>query len=503
MRKGFWSEPRSIVAIAVCFLALAEIIDLTIVAVAIPHLMGALGCNIQEVSLVTTSYIVSAAVFIMLTGYVSSRFGSKKVILISSIIFGVSSILCGLATNLSSMVFFRLLQGMGGAFLPAMAQGYIGGNFNEKERPAMMSILTLTMVMGPIIGPIIGGYLVETYNWRWIFFVNVPICLIAFLVILFKMKESKTAEVHFEGISFIFMTVGFGCLEYFIDEGNNNDWFNSHKLIIILLVGLTSILFFIWRGLLGKSVVSFKVFTNLNFILCCFYTFVFKGLISVSLAFYPTLMQDGYGFPVDLAGFITAPRGIFAILGALIATRLCKKYDKRLVLYIGIVLFSGATCLESNFGTNWNLWSQLASSALIGFAMSTTFVVILQVVFIGINQSLSNDAAGVFNFFRNIGSSVGTSLASTIISQQQQVSWNDMISHLNPFNPVLQQVQNSIPNNLPLNGQIQILSEMVQTQAFLLANIDVFHFVSVAVLILAIIPPFLTKPERGITKTHV
>jgi len=135
--------------------------------------------------------------------------------------------------------------------------------------------------------------------------------------------------------------------------------------------------------------------------------------------------------------------------------------------------------------------------------MSTTFVVILQVVFIGINQSLSNDAAGVFNFFRNIGSSVGTSLASTIISQQQQVSWNDMISHLSPFNPILQQVQNSIPNNLPLNGQIQILSEIVQAQAFLLANIDVFHFVSVAVLMLAIIPPLLTKAEPGITKVHV
>ena len=189
MKKGFWLEPRSIVAIAVCLLALAEIVDLTIVAVAIPHLMGALGCNIQEVSLVTTSYIVAAAVCIMMTGFVSSRLGSKKTILLSAIIFGIASVLCGLATSLNEMILFRLVQGVGGAFLPAMAQGYIVGNFNEEEQPKMMTIMTLTVVLGPILGPLAGGYLVNAYSWRCIFFVNVPICLTAFVIVLFWMKN--------------------------------------------------------------------------------------------------------------------------------------------------------------------------------------------------------------------------------------------------------------------------------------------------------------------------
>lgn len=316
MKKGFWAEPRTIVALAVCLLALAEIVDLTIVAVALPHIMGALSCNIQEISLVTTSYIVSAAVFIMMTGYVSSRFGSKKVILASAMVFGLSSIMCGFSQTFAEMVFFRIVQGVGGAFLPSMAQGYIAANFDETERPKMMGFLTIAMVLGPILGPIMGGYLVEHLDWRWIFFVNVPICITAFLIILFNMKDTLGSKTNFDALSFGFMAIGFGCLEYFIDEGNNDDWFYSHKLIIILLIGILSIVFFIWRGLYGKSVVNFKVFINSNFVFSCIYMFIFMTAAAVVLVFYPTLMQNGYGFPVDLAGYISAPRGIFAVVGA-------------------------------------------------------------------------------------------------------------------------------------------------------------------------------------------
>ena len=498
MKKGFWAEPRSLVAIAVCLLALAEIIDLTIVAVAIPHIMGALGCNIQEVSLVTTSYIVASAVFIMMTGYVSKRFGSKKTILGSSLVFGLASIMCGLSSSLGTMVLFRLVQGVGGAFLPSMAQGYISENFNDEERPKMMSVLTLTMVLGPIIGPIMGGYLVQTFDWRWCFFVNVPICITSFVIVIINMKETETTKVNFEGLSFIFMAVGFGCLEYFIDEGNNDDWFNSHKLIIVLLIGLTSITFFIWRGLRGKAVVSFKLFLNSNFVLCCLYVFFFMVLATSSIAYYPTLLQTGYGFPVDFAGYITGPRGIFAVIGAIIISKLCLKYDKRYLLYLGILLMFCSTWLQSNFGATWSLSSQLLAGALLGMGMSATFAVILQVTFTGINKALSNDAAGVFNFFRNIGNSVGTSIASTIISRQQQVAWNDMSTQITPFHSAVQQLQNGALGNMILQKQALYLSQIVQAQSFLIANIDVFCLSCYGVLALAIIPPFLAKPPKGL-----
>ena len=502
MKKGFWLEPRSIVAIAVCLLALAEIVDLTIVAVAIPHIMGALGCNIQEVSLVTTSYIVAAAVFIMTTGFVSSRLGSKKTILLSTLVFGVSSVLCGFASSLNEMVLFRLIQGVGGAFLPSMAQGYIVGNFDEEEQPKMMSIMTLTVVLGPIIGPLAGGYLVNAYSWRCIFFVNVPICLVAFLIVFFWMKETVTTKVNFDSISFAFMAIGFGSLEYFIDEGNNLNWFNSHLMVICLCVGLVFITFFVWRGILGRSVVSFELFKNSNFVISCAIVFLFMVAVTTGMAFYATFLQQGYNFPVDIAGYITAPRGVCAVFGGILGSILCSKFDKRIILISGLLLFSGGCWIETHFGTNWSLSTQLLTCAVVGLSMSMTFTPLLQVAFTGVTEALSNDASGVFNFFRNIGNSVGTSIASTVLSRNEQISWNDLSTHITPFNNAVQQMQNGLLQGMSIQKQVTILSQQVQAQAFLIANINLFYLGGIMALSLCLLPMFLAKPPKGIIKVH-
>lgn len=502
MKKGFWLEHRSIVAIAVCLLALAEIVDLTIVAVAIPHIMGALGCNIQEVSLVTTSYIVAAAVFIMTTGFVSSRLGSKKTILLSTLVFGVSSVLCGFASSLNEMVLFRLIQGIGGAFLPSMAQGYIVGNFDEEEQPKMMSIMTLTVVLGPIIGPLAGGYLVNAYSWRCIFFVNVPICLVAFLIVFFWMKETVTTKINFDSISFAFMAIGFGSLEYFIDEGNNLNWFNSHLMVICLCVGLVFITFFIWRGIRGSSVVSFELFKNFNFVISCSIVFMFMVAVTTGMAFYATFLQQGYNFPVDVAGYITAPRGVCAVIGGILGSILCSKFDKRIILIGGLLLFSCGCWIETHFGTNWSLSTQLLTCAVVGLSMSMTFTPLLQVAFTGVTEALSNDASGVFNFFRNIGNSVGTSIASTVLSRNEQVSWNDLSSHLTPFSNAVQQMQNGVLQGMSIQKQITVFSQQVQAQAFLIANINLFYLGGIMALFLCLLPMFLDKPPKGMIKVH-
>ncbi|RTL13482.1 MAG: DHA2 family efflux MFS transporter permease subunit [Neisseriaceae bacterium] len=502
MKKGFWLEHRSIVAIAVCLLALAEIVDLTIVAVAIPHIMGALGCNIQEVSLVTTSYIVAAAVFIMTTGFVSSRLGSKKTILLSTLVFGVSSVLCGFASSLNEMVLFRLIQGIGGAFLPSMAQGYIVGNFDEEEQPKMMSIMTLTVVLGPIIGPLAGGYLVNAYSWRCIFFVNVPICLVAFLIVFFWMKETVTTKINFDSISFAFMAIGFGSLEYFIDEGNNLNWFNSHLMVICLCVGLVFITFFVWRGIRGSSVVSFELFKNFNFVISCSIVFMFMVAVTTGMAFYATFLQQGYNFPVDVAGYITAPRGVCAVIGGILGSILCSKFDKRIILIGGLLLFSCGCWIETHFGTNWSLSTQLLTCAVVGLSMSMTFTPLLQVAFTGVTEALSNDASGVFNFFRNIGNSVGTSIASTVLSRNEQVSWNDLSSHLTPFSNAVQQMQNGVLQGMSIQKQITVFSQQVQAQAFLIANINLFYLGGIMALFLCLLPMFLDKPPKGMIKVH-
>ena len=192
---NFWLERRTIVAYAVSLLALAEIIDLTIVSVAVPHIMGSLNANLSEVSLTMTSYIVAAAVCIPLTGLVTRKFGTKRVILASAVIFMISSILCGISSSLTEMVIFRLMQGVGGAFLPSIAQSYISRNFTQEEQPKIMTAYSLCVVMGPVLGPILGGILSESLSWRWIFYINVPICIAGFILIWKNMKQEVEENV--------------------------------------------------------------------------------------------------------------------------------------------------------------------------------------------------------------------------------------------------------------------------------------------------------------------
>lgn len=496
--KNFWLQDKSITALAVCMLALAEIIDLTIVGVAVPHIMSSLGCNIQEISMVTTSYIVSAAVVIMMTGFMSQRFGSKKLILISTVLFGGSSILCGMASSLPLMIFFRILQGIGGAFLPSMAQGYIVANFEGKEQERMMLIMTLTMVLGPIIGPVLGGFLVQSYSWRWIFYVNVPLCAIAFVIISLKMVETTTKKVNFDFLSFFFMVVGFGFLEYFLDEGNSKDWLSSHEMLIILEIGILGLMFFLWRAKLGKSIVNLSVFSNKNFAIGTVYIFTFVVLMTGSIAFYATMLQTGYGMPVDLAGYLCLPQGISALIGAGIATVLTKFLESRKILFIGIVLFILSGLMKSNFGMSWNYSSQIISGILLGTSMTIIFVITLQIAFVGISSEQSSDAAGIFNFFRNIGSSVGTSISSIIITRQQQVSWNELSGHISGFNPNLQQLtQMASTDTLVMNA-----GQLIQQQAYIIANIDLFYFATYGAVILILLT-FFFKPGKSSTVVHL
>jgi DHA2 family multidrug resistance protein len=322
---NIWTERRTIIAYALSIIALAEIIDLTIVSVAIPDLMGALGANINEVSLTMTSYIVAAAVCIPLTGLVTRKYGIKTVALASTLIFGLASVLCGTATSLEQMITYRIIQGVGGAFLPALAQMYVVDNFSKSEQPKIITIVTLCIVLGPIIGPVMGGTIIEHASWRWIFYVNVPVCLVGFILIAWLMENTENNKIKIDYISFLFMAFGVGLLEYFIDEGNIHSWFQSITMISIFASAIILIGFFIWRGILGSSVIKFEIFNNINFVLSCFILFLFFSALSGCLSFFPAMLQNAYGMPPDTAAYIQAPRGIAAIIGAPIYVILSKK----------------------------------------------------------------------------------------------------------------------------------------------------------------------------------
>ena len=482
---NFWFQTRTIIAITLALLSLAEIVDLTIVSVALPNIMGSLSANINEISLTITSYIVAAAVLIPLTGFVVNKYGIKKVALTSSLIFAISSILCGISTTVTQMIFFRLLQGVGGAFMPSLVQAYVANNFDGNEQNKMISIVSSTIVLGPILGPVIGGIITEYLNWRWIFFVNVPICAIAYLVLSLLMEESKVKEIKVDFTSFIFMVLGVSFLEYFIDEGNSHNWFDTLNMVIIFALAIIFIVFFIWRGLLGKSVVNFKVFKYKETVAMFFSVFLFMLVLNGILVFFPTLLQQGYGYSPDVAGFISAPRGICAFLSAPLVLYLNKKFDPRAVLFLGISIMILSIWMLTKLSVVPNLYLIEFICIIQGFGLISIFINISQVTYSNKFTDISHDISGIFNFFRNIGSSIGTAIAATILSRQQQVSWHDLASKANIYSPNLQNLMKHFPTQ---NLSVKYIYSVFLKQSFFIANLDVFYYCLILSFGLLLIP---------------
>ncbi len=495
---NFWLQPRTIVAYAVSLLALAEIVDLTIVAVAIPQMMGSLGATIDSIAMVTTAYIVAAAIFIMLSGLVIRKYGMKRIIMASGIIFLVSSILCGQSDSLPEMIFFRIIQGIGGAFLPAVAQSYIAKNFVGQEQTKIMIVFSLVVVMGPVIGPVLGGLLVANLNWRWIFYVNVPICFVGLALISIYMKSDAIKKINIDYISFAFMAIGIGLLEYFIDEGNSNGWFNSIEMIIILTTSLILISFFIWRGLWGSTVINFNIFKNANFVFSCLMMFVFMLFATASFAYFPTMMQNIFNYPVDTAGYITAPRGLAAVVTALFIPKISNILGEKLVVVLGIFSFSIGCFMLSSYGPSVSMGYVITSMIFQGFGMMAFFVPMMQICFLGISNEENTDASGVFNFFRNFGASVGTSVAATTISHQIQVNYNDLGQHISPYAHGYQLwIQNL--QGVSETMQVAIAQLLVHQQSAFLSYLDTFYLCAIGMLFI-IWTPFILKTHPDLTE---
>ncbi len=501
MSGSIWTERRTIVAYALSILSLAEIIDLTIVSVAIPDLMGALGANINDISLTMTSYIVVAAIFIPLTGLVTTKYGTRNVALASTVLFGVASVLCGTATGLNQMIIYRLFQGIGGAFLPALAQSYVVGNFTEEEQPKIMTIVTVCIVLGPIIGPIMGGVIIENWNWRWVFYVNVPVCILGFVLVLIFMDEDKTRNVKIDYISFLFMLIGVGCLEYFVDEGNTNQWFESIEMICFFVTAIIFIGFFIWRGKLGFSVINFEIFKISNFVLSCLMMFVFFSMLSGGLSYFSAMLQQVYGMPVDTAGYLQAPRGVAAIIGAPIYLALSKKIDARILMAFAIALTGIILIGTSYMSVEPNIPLILILVMLQGFGMIGVFVLLMSIAYIGVSEKLSGECSGVFNFARNFSMSIGTSIAATLLSTNQQTSWNNLIEHVSDYGRGFHYwAQNlGIIHN---TEKAQLVAMQISKAALFQAYIDMFYISGLIILAITWMPFVLKRPNPN-AKAHM
>ena len=498
MKGSVWLEPRVIVAYALSLLALAEMIDLTIVAVAIPQIMSSLNTDLSSIAMVATSYIVAAAIFSPLTGIAVRKFGMRTLTLFAASMFCITSVLCGFAQTLPEMIFFRAIQGVGGAFLPSIAQAYIEKAFHNTplERP-MVTLFASIIVLGPVIGNILGGWLTGEMNWRFIFFINVPICVVGFILVLFLMEHNKPEKVSIDYTSFFFVALGIGALEFFIDQGHDHNWFDSMSMIILFATSMLSLFFFIWRGILGSSVINFKLFTlrHINFIFSLFAVFSVSVLATAGMIYFPTMLQQIYNYPVETAGYITAPRGIAVILSAPLVALLSKRLGTRETMLFGMLIFAAGCIMLSHCGPAPSLSHFVLSTVLQGIGLMGIFIPIIELCYVGISKNESADASGLFNFFRTFGVSIGNAIAATVVSHQFSVSYSDLSSKISPY---FQGYELWAQHLFGMPDEIKIIAANMQVmlQSALISFIDIFYFSGIALVLLFWLPFILKKPAN-------
>jgi DHA2 family multidrug resistance protein len=312
------------------------------------------------------------------------------------------------------------------------------------------------------------------------------------------METTPIRKIKIDYISFSFMAIGVGCLELFIDNGNNNGWFESIKMISLLSVSIVSLSFFIWRGLIYSSVLKLKIFKNFNFVIACFLCFMFVLLFSAAMAYLPTMLQQVYGYPVDLAGYITAPRGVAAVIGAVITQSiLVKKLGVRLTISLGIVTFGLSCLMQAHFSATANELYIVITTAIQGFGMMMFFIPFMSVLVVGVADEDMGDMSGSFNFFRNFGSSVGTAFVATFISRNQQITYQELSQNISDMNSSFLAWSHTL--SMPYTETVAIAKQQVLHQSSLLSYINSFYVVGVLSIILAIVPFLLKEPPKDAT----
>src|SRR5579872_6053774 len=329
---------RWYIVAAVMLSTVMEILDTTIVTVSLPHMMGSLGADRDQISWVLTSYIVAAGMLMPLTGFLIHRFGSKRLLLMNITGFLFASALCGLSVNLSQMVLFRLFQGFFGASLVPLSQFILRDTFPPEEQPKMMAIWGIGVMAAPIMGPTLGGYITDTLNWRWIFYINVPVCIINFFLVITFIKESPIRKQAIDWIGMILLLVFVGSLQLFLDRGQINGWFTSAVIRWLFMIFIMSFILFIYHGIKNKnSIINIRLFKDRNFAFGTIATTFFAIAFLSSIMILPQMLQTLFGYTSDLTGLTMAPRGIASGIMMAIGSRLLsKQVDPRILIVSGL-----------------------------------------------------------------------------------------------------------------------------------------------------------------------
>ncbi len=430
---------RGLITVSIMLATVLQTLDMTIANVALPHMQGSMSATQDQIAWVLTSYIVAAAIMTPLTGFLAGRFGRKRLFIASVAGFTVASMLCGAATSLYELVLFRLLQGVFGAGLVPLSQAVLLDTYPRERHGSAMALWGVGVMVGPILGPTLGGYLTEFYNWRWVFYINVPFGALALLGILASVPETTPERDRpFDLFGFSLLGLAIGALQLMLDRGQTLDWFSSTEILAeSALAALFLYLFLVHIFTARRPFVEPGLFRDRNFSVGLVFIFIMGVILLATLALLPPFLQNLMGYPVLTTGYVLAPRGVGTMIAMILVGRLNASVDLRGFILLGLGLTALSLWEMAGFTTDVSAWTVVRTGITQGLGLGFIFVPLSTITFTTLAPHYRNEGTAMFSLMRNIGSSVGISAMVTLLAHNLQINHAALSEALTPFNAAL------------------------------------------------------------------
>ncbi|MGB9989441.1 MDR family MFS transporter [Massilia sp. SM-13] len=477
---------RRMITVSIMLATIIQALDGTIANVALPHMQGSLSASQDQITWVLTSFIVAAAIATPLTGWLCDRFGQKNVFLASVAGFTIASVLCGLSSSLTEIVVARLLQGIFGAALVPLSQATLLDINPREKHGSAMAVWGMGVMIGPILGPTLGGWLTDSYNWRWVFFINVPVGALAFYGIWRYIRPvAAPRKMRFDAFGFITLSLAIGALQMLLDRGEQNDWFASTETWVEAILLAISFAWFVGHTLTtppGKSFFDYRLLKNANYVSGLLFIFIVGLVLFATRALTPTMLQGLMGYPAAVAGLVTAPSGLGTMVAMMVVGRLVGRFDLRLLLGTGFAITAFSLWQMSQYTLVLSQSDIVWPGVIQGLGLGLVFVPLSAATFATLSPEMRAEGTAIYSLVRNIGSSIGIALVQTLLVRNTQAMHASLVEKVNITNPALL-------NNVATPDAALALNNEITRQASMIAYVNDFWLMTL--LTLAVIPLLL------------
>ena len=499
-----------LIAVSVMFATFMEVLDTTVVNVSLPHIAGNLSVSIDEATWALTSYLVANAIVLPMTGWLATRFGRKNLLMLSVVGFTAASFLCGLAPTLSTLIFFRVVQGATGGALQPLSQAVLLEAFAPQDRGKAMGFWALGIVVAPILGPVLGGWLTDNYSWRWVFYINIPVGIAS--IVMTKMyifdppylrAESRT--VDYWGIGML--AVGIGALQIVLDKGQEDDWFSSNMILALSIVSAVTLAALVWHLLTTDDpIVDLRVFKARSYAVGVFLMTVVGFVLYGSMVLLPVMLQTLLGYPPLQAGIAMAPRGIGSFFMMPLTGMMTGRFDARRLLTCGLLLGGGTLIWLAQLNLQAGYWDIFWPQLLQGAGMSLLFVPLTTISMDAIPREKMGNATSLFNLMRNIGGSIGIATTGTLLARHSRATTAMLGANITPYDPASQSMLDQLRASFMAAGADAAtatsranaaLFGMVQRQATMVSFVGIFQLLGVLFVVLIPLVLLMKRPKTG------